>query len=319
MDGLRPHGFSGIVAVKGVRMNASRISMLQIEYFLAVAQHLNFSEAARSLYITQPAISRKVAQFEQEVGVQLFVRTKRSVRLTPAGAVLLKELRPVAEHIDTALEKCRQPNLAEGASLSIGCLDAMNTDRLLRDALITFKRAHPGVNLILERHSFKALRDKLIGGGLDLIFTMSFEIDDSQGIVHDCVDRVGTCILMSADHPLATRDTLSLADLRDTDFVLISRDESPKGFDSVINQCRLHGFTPHIVKHLPNVESLLLCVESGLGVSLFDTSIRLHNDARFKKFALQNDAIEIVMAWRRENLNPAIPLFANRMLPGVAE
>ena len=300
-------------------MNSSTISMQQIEYFLAVAQHLNFTEAAKSLYITQPAISRKVAQFEQEIGVQLFVRTKRSVRLTPAGAVLLGELGDVADRIDLALEKCRQPNLAEGASLTIGCLEAMNTDLRLRGALIDFKRAHPGMNLILERHSFKALRDKLISGALDLIFTMSFEIDESLGILHDAIDRVGTCILMSADHPMATREAIALSDLRDTDFVVLTRDESPKGFDSVIGLCRLHGFTPRIVKHLPNVESLLLCVESGLGVSLFDASIRLHNEARYRKYALQNDSVEIVMAWRKENLNPAIPMFTNQMLSHLAD
>mgnify|MGYP001809854166 CR=1 FL=1 len=295
-------------------MNVNQISMLQIVYFLAVAQHLNFTEAAKSLYISQPSISKQIALLEKELEVQLFFRTKRSVRLTPAGTVLLKELTGISERIAGALSKCRQPDLAEGGTISVGCLEALNTGLFLRKTINEFKMAHPGVSVILERHSFKALRDKLINGSLDLIFTMSFEIDDSLDIVYDTVQHVNTSIVMSSSHPLAVRESVKLADLRDENFVFISRDESPKGLDSAIALCRKHGFTPRIIKQLPNVESLLHCVESGLGVSLFDSTIRLYNTENFKLYPLEGDSIDFVMAWKKENMNPAVSLFTNLVL-----
>lgn len=300
-------------------MNLKQISMRQIDYFLAVARHLSFTEAAQSLYISQPSISKQIAQFEHEIGVGLFMRTKRAVRLTPAGTILLKELSDIQERIDTAIAKARQPNLGEEGELRIGCLDAIDTALFLRKAINDFKSAYPGIRLSIERHSFRALREKLIAGGLDLIFTLSFEIDASLDLLHDTIHKASGCIVMASNHPLASRDRLELYDLRDENFVLISREESPNAFDGVIALCRKHGFTPRIVKQLPNVESLLLSVESGLGVSIFESSIRLFHNENFKFFEVENDVVSVVMAYKKGNYNPAVSLFANTVLQRAKE
>lgn len=295
-------------------VNFKQISMPQIDYFLAVARHLNFTEAAKSLYISQPTISKQIAQFEKEIGVQLFLRTKRFVRLTPAGTVLLKELSGINEQIQSAIAKSKQPNLGEDSTITIVCLDAMDTELFLRKTITEFKTKYPGVKLVLERHSFKALREKLINGSVDLVFTLSFEIDDSLGIIWDSIHKSNTSVMMAASHRLASRNDLTLSDFKDENFVFISREESPKGYDSVISLCRMHGFTPKIVKQLPNIESLLLCVESGLGVSLFDATIRLYNRENFKLLELEDDYVSVVMAWKKENLNTAVSLFTNMVL-----
>lgn len=292
-------------------MNLKQISLIQIDYFLAAAHYLNFTEAAKSLYISQPSLSKQIAIFEKQIGAQLFIRTKRSVRLTPPGAVLLQELSGVKKHIENAIEKARQPNLGENSTIIIGCLEAMDTDKFLPQMINDFKAKYPRVKLIFERHSFKTLREKLINNSLDLIFTLSFEIDDSLGILWDVVYRSGTSIVMSASHPLAQRTELALSEVKNEDFVLITRDESPRGFDSVISICRKNGFTPNVVKQLPNVESLLLSIESGLWVSLFDSNIRLYKKDKFRLFPIDDDFLDVVMAWKKENLNPSIPLFTN--------
>jgi DNA-binding transcriptional LysR family regulator len=119
--------------------------------------------------------------------------------------------------------------------------------------------------------------------------------------------------------PLAGRDRVDLSDLKDENFVLISREESPNAFDSVVALCRKHGFTPKIVKQLPNVESLLLSVESGLGVSLFESSIRLFHNENFKFFELDDNIVSVVMASKKSNFNPAISLFTNTVLQQSSE
>jgi hypothetical protein len=68
------------------------------------------------------------------------------------------------------------------------------------------------------------------------------------------------------------------------------------------------------VKQLPNIESLLLCVESGIGIALLDTNIRMHNSDNIKGFKIEDDFIEVIMAWKKENMNTAIPLFTNNVL-----
>lgn len=300
-------------------MNHKGITLLQIDYFLAVAKHLNFSEAARRVYTSQPSLSRQISQMEKELGVELFFRTKRNVRLTPAGTVLLNEIKGVSAQIENAFEKCVKPDLGENSSLMIGCLEAMDTTRFLTQLIKQFKAAHPNVEIILERHSFKMLREKLDKGQLDIIFTLSFEVDDAPGIVWDTVYKQQTCILMASSHPLAHEEALSLSDFKDDTFVLLSRDESPKGFDGILAQCRKYGFSPKYVKQLPNIESLLLSVESGLGVAVVDQNIRMHHPENFTKCALQDDYLSVVMAWQKANFNPAVSLFSNAILSGIEE
>jgi DNA-binding transcriptional LysR family regulator len=295
-------------------VNYKRITLLQIEYFFAVARHLNFTEASKSLYVSQPSLSKQIAILEEEMGIQLFFRTKRDVRLTAAGMVLLKEMGGVIERIETAIEKSKKPDLGENSTITIGCLDAMDMSTFLPVIIKKFKEKYPSVNLILERHSFKVLREKLINKTLDVIFTLSFELDDSLGILSDVVHKGNGYIVIDKSNPLASKNDLKLEDVKDENFVIISRDESPKGFDSIISLCRKNGFTPKIVKQLPNIESLLLCVESGIGIALLDSNIRMHNSDNIKGFKIEDDFIEVIMAWKKENMNTAIPLFTNNVL-----
>ena len=298
-------------------MNYKGITLLQIEYFFAVARHLNFTEAAKSLFISQPSLSKQIAILENEIGVKLFFRTKRDVRLTPAGIVLLKELGGVIEHIVGAIEKARQPDLGENSTINIGCLESMNVSSFLPLIIKKFKEKYSSVNLVFERHTFKALREKLVNKSLDIIFTLSFENDDSLGVLFNTVHRGNSYIVMEASNPLAKKENVTIKDLKEEAFVIISRDESPNGFDGIISICRKNGFTPKIVKQLPNVESVLLCVEMGIGVALFDSKVRISNVDNLKVFKVEDDFVNVVMAWKKENMNPGIPLFTNCVLSEI--
>ncbi|WAG63086.1 LysR family transcriptional regulator [Clostridium estertheticum] len=290
------------------------MTLLQIDYFFAIAKYLNFTEAAKSLYVSQPSLSKQIAILESEIGVQLFYRTKRDVRLTPAGVVLFKELSGISERIERAIEKSRKPDLGENGTITIGCLEAMDTSIFLPIIVKKFKEKYPSVNVVFERHTFKMLREKLINGTLDIIFTLSFEINDSLGLLWENVYKQNSSIVMDASNPLSHKKDLVFEDFKDENFIMISRHETPNGFDGIISLCRKHGFTPKIVKELPNVESLLLCVESGLGISLVDSNIRMHDNENFKFFKLKDDFISVVMAWQKENMNPVVPLFTNNVL-----
>lgn len=289
------------------------ITLLQIEYFIAVARNLNFTDAAKSMYVSQPSLSKQIALLEKEIGVQLFNRSTRGVRLTPAGAVLYKELGNVLETIHDAIEKSSKKDLGEEGFITIGCLDTMDLDNFLPPIIKSFKVLHKGINIIFERHSFKNLREKLMNNSLDIIFTLDFEIDDSLDVIYDTVYKSSSSIVMSVTNPLSMKEKLTLRDVKNEDFVFISRDESPKGFDGIISLCREHGFTPNIVKQLPNIESLLLCVESGLGIAILDSNIRRRN-SNLKHFEIENDKVDAVMAWKKENMNPSVSLFTNSVI-----
>ncbi|NLM14601.1 MAG: LysR family transcriptional regulator [Clostridiaceae bacterium] len=291
-------------------MRHHRINLQQIEYFLAVARYLNFTEAAKSLYISQPALSKQIAVLENAIRFQLLERTRRSVRLTPAGTVLFQELETIPHQIETAVDKARRSILGENSLLTIGCLEAMGTPFL--PALIKdFRQKYEGIRLIFERHSFKPLREKFFRGELDVIFTLEVEVKDTPDIVWVPFFKANPYIFMAASHPLAGRERLKLEDLRDEGFVMISREESPRVFDSSIALCRAHGFAPNIIKQMPNVESVLLSVESGVGVTLLDTSVRMIHADTFDGFPVLSESLEVGMAYSKTTLNHAVAVFAN--------
>lgn len=294
-------------------MKYQQINLQQIGYFLAVAKYLNFTEAAKNSYVSQPSLSKQIALLEREIGVQLFVRTKRSVHLTPAGGILYNELSEIMETINSAVDKAKRINEEYTGTITIGCLEMMDTSNFLLDSINYFNKMYPNINISLERHSFKALRERLINGKLDMILTLSFEVD-TLNVESRTIYETNSSIWVGANHPLAKRENLVLEDLKNEKFIMISREESPNGFDGITALCRKHGFTPNIVKQLPNAESLMLCVESGLGVALFDAHIRVYDNSKIKQVSIIDDAIRVVIAWRKENQNPTIDLFVNTLL-----
>lgn len=288
---------------------------LQIKYFTAVAQYLNFTEAAKQLYVAQPYLSKQIAMLERELNLQLFIRTKRSVRLTPAGTVLLEELNDISRRLDNALEKARQACIGQTGSLSIGCLEALDLSDVFPPLIQSFRRDYPDVSLNLERHSFKALLDALTSRLLDVVITLSFEVKDRPGLCWETIYEHPGSIVMPTSHPLAKLKHINIIDLKDEPFIIISEQESPSGAAEFIQCCRARGFEPNIVKQAPSLESVLLWVESGMGLALLDRHIRLHNNPLIRLIELdENSQVGIVAAWKKDNINPTIALFINRLI-----
>jgi len=285
--------------------------LLQINYFIAVARYLNFTEAAKSLYVSQPAISRQISLLEQQIGVQLFQRTKRSVKLTSAGSFLLRELSEINEKIELVLEKTRNANLEERGSLSIGFLEALDVKKLCGEVIEQFRDRYPEIGLTLEAHSFNILREKLLNRSLDLIFTLSFENDETLDIVWESLIQTHSCIILSNRHPLAKKDHVTLGDCRNEDFFIISREVSPKAFDTILSLCLKHGFAPNICKSVLNMESFFLNVEAGLGVGLVVSDVRFYNRNNVRIVEIEDNFMDVGMAWQKNNPNSSAPLFVD--------
>lgn len=298
-------------------MNCKKVTLIQIEYFLALARYLNFTEAAKNLYISQPSLSKQIALLERLIGVELFYRNKRDVRLTAAGLVLLREISGVIEIIESSIEKSKNTNLSENVTLTIGCLDGIDSSKLLIPFIKKFREKYPTINIVLKKYSFKMLREKLINGSLDIAFTLSFEIEGYSGMISNSIYRGNSIIIMDKSNPLSKRESILINDLKEEPFLAISRNESPNGFDRVINSCRRGGFTPKIEKQLPNIESILESVEAGMGVAIFDSNFKFSNNEDIKLFKIDDDYIDVIMTWKKENMNTGIPIFTNYLMEEI--
>ena len=298
-------------------MNCKKVTLIQIEYFLALARYLNFTEAAKNLYISQPSLSKQIALLERLIGVELFYRNKRDVRLTAAGLVLLREISGVIEIIESSIEKSKNTNLSENVTLTIGCLDGIDSSKLLIPFIKKFREKYPTINIVLKKYSFKMLREKLINGSLDIAFTLSFEIEGYSGMISNSIYRGNSIIIMDKSNPLSKRESILINDLKEEPFLAISRNESPNGFTRVINSCRRVGFTPKIEKQLPNIESILESVEAGMGVAIFDSNFKFNSGGNIKLFKIDDDYIDIIMTWKKDNMNTGIPIFSDFILKEI--
>jgi DNA-binding transcriptional LysR family regulator len=290
------------------------MEMRQLKYFASVAEYLNFTEAARHLYVAQSAVSQQIAALEKELGVSLFQRNKRSVKLTNAGQVLLKETQFLLSRMNEAVEKARQADAGLIGTLRIGFLGY--TERIFLPPLIRrFRKLYPQIELKLDKYHHGELIEMLSNEELDIGFTLAFGIEPVSSLDFQTIFQENIAVVMHEDHPMASLKTVDLAALASEPFVVLNRRESPQGYQQTLQICSNHGFTPKI-EHEPRLmQTLLMLVDAGLGISILPLSAQLQasDTLRFISLKEQQRGHELVAAWKKNNTNPSIPLFLNEI------
>jgi DNA-binding transcriptional LysR family regulator len=271
-----------------------------------VARCGNFTEAARRLYTAQPNVSKQIAQMEQELGFSLFVRTKRSVRLTPAGQLLYDNLQDLPEQLEALFDQARVLSKRDETHLTIGILEGQEVNTILLTRLKQAKEYYPNLDVDLERNSFSNLRSGLKTGHYDLIVTLDFDVEQEEEFAWQAIFPQHPAIAINRNHPLADEERLEMRQLEQENFVVISPQESPVGYERFLAQCRQTGFTPHIVRQPRSLESLILCVELGVGVALLDQNTRLGHSAAVRTVPISGKDMYVVAAYIKEDYRPIL-------------
>lgn len=282
---------------------------MQIRCFLEAARCLNFTEAAARLYISQSVLSRHIAALEGELNMQLFIRYKRTVRLTPAGSVLANGLRQFREEFDICLEEAQAVNQGVSAILNVGCLEEQLWGIRFADVLQRFGQEHPGVRVNLSRHSYRGLREGLYDGSIDLAIGFAMDLEGREGLICQTVESLDTYLVIPADHPKAEQAGLTLADFRDETFLTVAAEESELVADLLPNSCREAGFSPRLLV-APNFSTLTLWLEAGFGIYGLNEQHVLYHNPRLKFLLIPDfQPRDMVLAWRRDNNSQAVRLF----------
>ncbi|SDK73364.1 LysR family transcriptional regulator [Natronincola ferrireducens] len=286
----------------------------QLRYFIAVAENLNFTEAAKQLFVAQSAVSQQIADLEKKIGVQLFIRNKRSVKLTNAGAVLLKEAISLVNKSVEAMEKTRQAELGIIGNLNLGFL-GYTEKNFLPHLIRQFRRNYPKINLHLNQFNHGMLIESLNNDELDIGFTFAFSLDNIGGLEKNRIFTETLSIVMHCEHPLANKTSIHVGDLRDERFIALHRKESPQGFNQTLMICSNNGFAPNIVSEPKLLNTVLLLVDSGMGIAILPKSLKLHSSPSLRFIDIEGEKIEyeLVVAWKKANENPSIPLFLKEL------
>lgn len=286
------------------------MNLMRIQYFVEVARSENFSEAARKLYTSQPNLSRQIALMEQELGFELFHRVGRSIYLTQAGQYLYEQFKDIPERTAQAIAHAGALARGDVGNLRVGVLEGQEINTFFSERLRRISAERSDLTLEMERNSFSNLRSGLLQCRYDLIITLSFELEDleaMQAMEHDILLVQHGAIAISRKNPLASKKDLTLLDLKDEPFVAISYHESPAGYRQLLVQCAKVGFEPRISRQANTLESLLLCVEAGMGVALLDCNTRLEHNENVRMVPVPNsDESHVIAVWQADNRNPAI-------------
>lgn len=278
----------------------------QLRYFIAVAEHLNFTVAANSIYVTQSNISRQISDLETELGLKLFNRTKQYVRLTDAGTVFLKEARAVIARIDEAIQKTRETASGLVGSLKIGFIGAA-TKSFLPEFINYFRKKYSQIGLYLVDENWDYLNNGLTKEEFDVCFTLDLGIHNAPGISIKKIYTDPLSLVLRSDHPLAEKALNDFSSLYEEPFIYL---EKQMCIDNIVKICEDRGFTPNFVQLAPRIDNVLFLIESGIGIAILPHFVESYASPAIRLIDLDgSDAtIDIIITWKKSNINPSVPL-----------
>jgi len=238
----------------------------QLEIFLAVARLSSFTQAAHSLAVAQPAISQSIAKLEEELGLPLFDRSGRVVKLTEAGNRLIPHAERVLADIQSARQEiARMRGMASGR-ISVGTTPTVAT-HLLPSVLATYRHRYPDVDVVLREGGASVLISMIERGAVDIgIVVMPIE---HQGFEIVPLFTEPLLLAVSSQSALAAAaedQPISLRLAADEPFILYRVSYHLRS--ATLNGCRAVGFEPRIALEGGEMETVLRMVAAGLGVSL---------------------------------------------------
>ncbi len=285
----------------------------QLRCFVAVAEELHFSRAAERLNMTQPPLSRQIRLLEHHVGVQLLERNSRTVSLTAAGKAFFPEAARILRIAEEATFAARRAAKGEQGNLAIGFTSASGYS-LLPEVVRRLRECAPGVSLTLKELVSTSQVEALNAGELDLGLLrphpMNGELESRL---------IATESLMLAI-PEGEADAWplepALNDLHGKPFVMYSPYEARPFYLMLSERFARAGVVPDIVEHIGQVHTMLALVRAGVGAALIaEGASRLKFDGIVMR-RLATEPVEMVCTWRRDNDNPVLSLFKQRILPG---
>ena len=294
------------------------MNLNQLRYFVTVAETGSFTKAAVQHFITQTAITQQIRSLEERVGTRLLDRNSRPVALTPAGRVLLKEAREILGKMDAALLRTREASTGLEGELRLGYTKGYEHSDLPK-YLRGFHREYPNVLLSCYRCDTDMLASGLLSGEYDLIFTWdSTNIRKEETLCFRLVEHVPLRVALYANHPLAGRKELTRRDLKQETILFMSPSGTGDSFgdDYYIRLYQQAGYQPNILLRSNDMESILMMVAAGEGISIVPEYTHAWNigteNVVFVPLTGEGETEEILIAWRKNDSNPALLHFVHQ-------
>lgn len=233
-----------------------------------VAIRGSLTAAADALSFSQPAISNQIAKLEQETGTRLIERGQRGVRLTGAGQLLVRHAEVILDRLALAETELGELLDVRRGRLRLGAFPSSFVDLVSR-ALADFRMVHPGIDVSLRELRLEDAVERLEGGQLDLAVTFEYDIalsSDAAELPRVDLLEDPVYLLLAADHPLAERPRLALADLRDEPWVQFT--QGGWASRAIVRAFHTAGYDPRVVLETVDLLAVQGLVAAGVGITL---------------------------------------------------
>lgn len=248
--------------------------------FITVAQELHMHRAAERLNMAQPALSQQIKSLEQQLGVSLFSRAHRRLTLTPAGEAFLQKARMALEMADRAVLEARRTARGEQGVLNLGYVSSAMFNEKLPAILRQLHTRWPDIRVSLTSGDVQTLYEAVQHYHLDIAAIRAPLATPPDELVVRPLFNEKTKLALSDQHPLANSTALTLASLKNENWITLT-DPDGVGLEQYFNDaCRQAGFQPRVVQKAGDVPTVISLVSAGFGIALLPASaeaIRLNH------------------------------------------
>src|SRR5215213_4967340 len=293
------------------------VELRHLRYFIAVAEELNFSRAAQRVHMAQPPLSAAIRQLERDLGVDLFVRTTREVKLTDAGRAFLQGAQRTLADAERATEDAKRAAAGELGHLRIAYSWSTRFETL--PALgRAFRAAHPDVELLAQEMWNARMPPAFRSGSIDIALSLCPEI--AAELERAPIRKERLVALLPEAHPLTREDAIPLSALADEQFVVFPRQIAPRLHDAFMAIYRRAGFEPRVrnesfhtgwdigvLAEIPAAAVAPQTVAGGLPDGI--VAVAISDPA---------DEFETCLVWRADDTSPAVAAFVDVARSAIA-
>ncbi|KEO73747.1 LysR family transcriptional regulator [Anditalea andensis] len=273
------------------------MELQQIKYFLALAQELHFWNTAEKIFITQSALSRQIKALEDELGLKLFERTKRSVKLTAAGAFLRDKWELMLDEIDLIHRQAKKLQDGESGSIRIGYAGSIAYG-FLPDLIASISAHFPELKVDLVEPIDISTEKQLLNYQMDLAFRR--EPAGNPALQSVCLYSENISLVVPENHHLNEENFGSILDVKDEKFILSGLHHQTyyvASLRQMFNEC---GMEPNVHIESDFGGMILSLVSKGLGISILPHSYAINN-LQGVRFIRLPTLVSLYVTWRKDD------------------
>lgn len=294
------------------------LDFLDVEIIVNTVRYESITKAAQCLFLSQSLISKRISLFEQNTGLQLFIRQNRKIQVTPAGRELARQLEQIHSQMLAALEHAHDIQMGNRGILRLGSIAWNNASFI--STIESFHKKIPNISLSFKAYdNYLDQRTELLQGNLDVIFTTTYDYQNfsSEFYKNFVVDTVPLVAVINVDNPLSDCQSLSFHDLKQQSFLMLEREQSPSYYESIFKKCHEAGFTPNISHYSNSCLSHIYNVMLNQGILIASACFITEGwNPKIRVIPIENTRVNLTAVYPAETENPCILRFIKYLRDG---